>query len=210
MLAEIQEDLERLDTAFKRKEGERNILLLKAESLSVEIEERKKRDQIFRKVIELFNSIGGKQRELLKKRIEVIVTYGLRSVFQKDLNFKIEIGEQRGYPTMDFFIESGGKQRPVMGFRGGGYVDVCGYILQMLVVVLMKSRVRQFVMFDEALVHLSSKYRERMFLFKRELCDKLGIQMVFITQQREYLEIADRGYLFELDSNDFTRIEQIK
>ena len=210
MLIDSEEIIEKLDTFFKKKEGERHVFSLRSKGLVIEIEERKKYDEILRKVKELFNSIGDKQRELLKTRVEVIVTYGLRFVFQKDLEFKIEIGEQRGYPTMNFFIKSGGKQRPVLGFRGGGYVDVCGYILQMIVIVLMRLRVRQFVMFDEALVHLSPKYRERMFALKRELCDKLGVQEVFITQQREYLEIADVSYLFELDDNEFTRVERIK
>lgn len=204
---------DRLDNCLdwvKKKKVQRDLLLDQKESLLKEIKRIKNDREILVKVIALFGEIGLKQRELLGNRVESIMTYGVRSVFCSDDNFKIEISEKRSYPTMDFVIERDGKGRAILDGDGGGLADICGFLLQLLVITLLKDRVRPFLFIDEALVHLSEEYRESMADLIKELANKVGLQLVFITQQREYVECADVAYLAELGDDGFTRLEKIR
>lgn len=209
-MIEIKERLKKLNDTLKERLGARNSLLKQSEEFSVEISNREEYEFLIDKVIALFNSIGDAQRQVLKEKIDEVVTYGIQTVFSENCDFSIVLGEQRGYPVMNFRLLKNGKERMILGGDGGGLVDLCGYLMQILFIVLMRGKIRNLIWFDEAFAHLSEGYRDKLCDLKQELCDKLDFQEVFITQQREYVNLGDVAYEVSLDENGHSQFERIK
>ena len=181
----------------------------RSSELATEIAALEKGSAIYEKVNILFNSIGEQEQQELKHKIETLVTYGLRMVFEDEYTFIIDTEIKGRQVEMTFAVEHGGVKADILTAHGGGVVCVSGFILQLLMVVLLRERIRPILFMDEALVQLSASHRERMAVLIKELCSKLSTQMVFVTHQPEYVEVADVAYNFSLNKSGRTVVKKL-
>lgn len=150
------------------------------------------------------------QQNELQASLEDLCTRGLKTVFQQELEFKVDFKVMRGQPEVSFsvvtYIDGEPVSLDIANSFGGGLAVVCGVLLR---VVVLKYLVEQglaspVLILDEPLAALSPSYpsdaeeslRSRMALFLRAVCDELGVQIVLITHEPDYGEHADRYYTF--------------
>jgi DNA repair exonuclease SbcCD ATPase subunit len=165
------------------------------ESLETEISNLSDEIKLYGKVLSLYHKLVEVIQENFIHSIEELVTSGIQAVFGEAIKFIIEPSIKGKSVYLDFFIEEHDGQRTgLLDNRGGGLTAVVGVVLRIIMVRLLRGRVRQFVALDESLAMLSADYTEQAGALLKRLSDQLGIQILMVTHQREFLDHADAAY----------------
>lgn len=154
------------------------------------------------------------QKEVIEK-VEGIVTSGLQAVFRNDtLEFKLyysetKSGSKKKAPeiTMAVFYDYGGEQvkGDIKNSFGGGLSVVVATLLRIVFVMFLPDKIRPILFLDEPLRDLSPSYnaggdadgyRSRMAEFLRNLADETDVQILMVSHEPEYGEIADIDHRF--------------
>lgn len=189
--------------AVDRETGEARALALRGKEVQAQLAQDRQVREVLAQAVAVLTSIGEQRQEDAQRRIESLVTYGLRTVFEDDLSFHLVQTVSRNAANVDFIVRTtlaDGEQidTPVMDARGGGLVAVVGFMLRLVIMLLAPSRQTPILFLDEPFAHLSAEYEPRMASFLRELADKTDIQIIHITHSDAYTEDADVVYRFSL------------
>ena len=150
----------------------------------------------------LLRSISDSQTEALRESIESLVTRGLQIVFEdQDVEFKVEARQLRGQLGIEFFLVTGGVQRPVLGAHGGGVAELVAFVLRVVIVKLTGKL--PILILDEPFGMVSADYRSNLSRFVREVADLTGVQLVIVTHDDHLPEVADSRFHFSLRGGDY-------
>ncbi len=184
----------RLRTLRDQLNRDRGVLETEVQSLSERIEKLTKVGELFRALLDL---LVVKQ----VKSVEDVVTEGLRTIFHdQELSFESGVSTRYSKVAVDFFIREGSKDNPLShrgppkDAFGGGPLSVASLILRVLTVMRM-GRWPLFVL-DEALGAVSEDYSEETAQFLRELAQKMGLDIILVTQtqKQSFCDHANSAY----------------
>jgi len=151
------------------------------------------------------------QQELIKKKIEMLVTYGLRTVFDADVQFRVTLDTRGNQIYMGFVIEgSSGEQVPLMDAEGGGLVVLAAFLLRVVLLLMTRPKLATMLVQDEPLTQLSECYREPAAQLIRRLVDKGLVRILAVTHDPVLAAAADTRYRFGLKGGKtvVSRIEE--
>jgi DNA repair exonuclease SbcCD ATPase subunit len=119
-------------------------------------------------------------------QIAQVVSKCLKAVFGTDAyEFQITFERKRGRTEATLqFIRDGNTLDP-LDSSGGGVVDVCSFALRLACLVLARPKLRQVLVLDEPMKHVSSEYRERVAELLESMASELGVQIVIVTHSKE-------------------------
>jgi len=164
------------------------------------------------KVLDILRKYAILKEQILREKIDNIVTKGLRLIFGKDYRSKLEFGISRGQavikPRIITMINGEELETDIASAHGGGLVNIVSVLYQILVLSLVRPKQRQVLFLDEPFRNVSEEYLEATGEFLKQLNVKLGIQIILITHRKELLPVADKVYEFSL-SNGLTKVKQI-
>jgi broad specificity phosphatase PhoE len=167
------------------------------------------REEILEQAIAVLNSYADQQQVELHRKIEGLVTHGLRTIFtDQDMVFRLKDDKKGKLATTDFVVVSGDLETSVLAARGGGVAAVVGFILR-VVLLLLRPEARHVLVLDESFAQLSAEYEPALAEFIRELCDRTDMQVVLVTHSTAYGDAADREYRFALDAKGVTQVEVV-
>ena len=209
-LKSLQERMTEVKLSFSLLQGQENEILRGLQFASNQCESYKFLQTSYERIQLFFQSLGTNEQVKLQRWIESMVTYGLQCVFGTRYGFRISEPEIKGNEvSIDFdVIDSTGRPRDPYEEMGGGVADVLAFLLQFIIVHLMKDRCAQIMFLDEDCKHLSPEYRQPMANLLRELVERTNVQIVLVTHEHKYAEAADKVYRFTKPDN-LTTIEQI-
>lgn len=167
------------------------------------------------RVMAVLSSIGETRQAAAQAQIEALVTRGLHTVFGDELSFHILTSKRGKQAQVEFMVRStlaDGRviDTDIMAARGGGLAAVVGFLLRLVVLLLSKPASRDSILvLDEPFAHLSKEYVPLMAEFLRDLTDKSGVQVILVSHQDEFLDVADKRYRFALGDDGCTRVEEI-
>lgn len=151
--------------------------------------EAEKQLDILGKVSTVLASLSSVLTQKTMGKIDALVSTALREVFPDlDLQFRSEARILRGSPHVDHYFVDRGKLRSLDAI-GGGPIDVASLVLRAISQKLFK--LSPVLVLDEALVHVSSCYRERAGLFVKNLARQLGLDIVMVSHQTGVIQNAD-------------------
>lgn len=181
--------------------GEARAVLAQKKSLSAEIENLVTETDVLDKVVVLLNSLGEERQAQAQGVIETLVTQGLQTIFDDTLSFHIVPTTKARTSGVEFVVRSAltheAVETPVMDARGGGLAAVVGFLLRLVVLLLSDSPGREkLLVLDETFAHVSAEYLEPLGQFLRQVVDRTGVQIVMVTHQPEFLDVADAAYRF--------------
>ncbi len=96
-----------------------------------------------------------------------------------------------------------------MDGQGGGYIGIIAFLLRVLLILASRPLLRLLLVMDEPFAHVSPEYRQPLAEMAAALIDRLGFQVIMVTQEREYVDVADVAYSFE-KAKKSTRISVLK
>ena len=165
-----------------------------------------------RKASVFFQSLSDDESNKFQTKLETLVTAGLQVVFQEPMKFCIDVGTERNTITVRFFVESlvnGYKAKlDILSAKGGGVADVVAFLLQFLMVHYLPNR-RRIIIADEPWKNLSADYKARFASFVKMICKKADLQVIIVTHDPEYSDVADKVYKFSLGDKGLTDVISI-
>lgn len=151
------------------------------------------------------------QQEDIRRRLEGLVTLGLRAVFEEDLAFHLrsKVVGKRTDTELTITSTYDGQQieTPIMDARGGGVAAVTGFLLQ--VILLLLHRAPKILFLDEAFSQVSAEYEPRLVEFMSELADRSGMQFVVVTHSSAFEDVSDAVYRTS-SIDGATKVERVK
>jgi DNA repair exonuclease SbcCD ATPase subunit len=186
---------------FDQKLGEARAIKRRQSELEKEVEALGLEVSNYDKALAIFHGLSSVVQEHFTQAIEDLISEGLTSVFETNLRFKITSDVKGGQSVLDFTIlNDDGTETDILDARGGGLSALCGVLLRIVILRLMNDRIRQILILDEPLSHLSAAYVPAAGELLRRLSDELDIQIIMVTHQPEF---ADHGTdVYELSSGD--------
>jgi len=133
----------------------------------------------------------------VKERIEGLVTLAIRSVFDRDYHFILNIEIKRNKSEIQLLVQEGGKEPYVpKDDQGGGILDVISYALRVVLWSLENPRSRPLFILDEPMKWTGVLITRAGRMIK-EISEKLGIQVLMVTHDPELMEVGDRVWRVE-------------
>ncbi len=197
-----------------RKIGARDSLLHSQESYSEQVSLHSVTSEDALKARHLLEQLTDAKREIVREKIEALVTHGVRAVFGQQYSFHIDQDLKRNQVTFDYKImehfEHGVvRETPLRGSHGGGLVALVGLLLRVVMVLFSHPTRRRTIFLDETLAALDGDKRGPVAQLMQELGLQLNMQFILITHSPEYLEDADIAYEIRPNGEHAT-LERIK
>jgi ABC-type uncharacterized transport system YnjBCD ATPase subunit len=165
--------------------------------------------EVLEKVSILFQQLSSLKKKELQKKVETLIGYGLKVIFQEDIKFIIESEIKGNNISFEFKLESNGQQTGIFDCRGGGIISVISYLLRVLMLIMIKPSLRKLLVLDEPFSMLSESYRENMKSLLSVLSEKTGIQHIIVTHLPEIAVCGDVQYEVSLGSNGYSKINRV-
>lgn len=196
----VEKSLRKSEASLNQKLGKRQSLLETKSKAETSIEDLKRELEILGEVTEVLQHLVSLKREEVQTKIENLVTYGLRTIFEEDLTFKIDTGTRAKQTTMEFKVVHSVKgqqvETDILNAHGGGLIQVVALLLRIVVLLFARPAPRRVLILDESLAHLSRDYLGNAGELLKQLSERLKIQVLMVTHSPEFIEYADRVYEF--------------
>ena len=191
----------------------------RGKELQAEVESLKEDSAVYNDVALLFQTFSEQEQRVVQDKFEQLISYGLTLVFgDRFKQFRLNAGVERNQvvlnPTLVFEVDEGiPVTSDIMGAQGGGPADCVGCMLKLLVLIFNgRDKVRPVLFMDETFSHLSEEYLPAMAAVIRKFVDEMGndLQIVLVTHQPTFADVADVVYRFSLDEKTkHTQVERL-
>ncbi len=194
----LQERLDALNHELARHEGAREAI---ADTFA-EAEERVTvtgdEAELLRVVLDRLQGMEQVWQRKFQKSTETIVSEGLSLVFGQELQLQIKPSTKADMSAVEFVLVKDGQEEDIMEGQGGGYIGIIAFLLRILLIVASRPLLRLILVMDEPFAHVSPEFRHPLAEMASALIDRLGFQVLMVTQEREYVDVADVAYSFEV------------
>lgn len=198
---------------LERRAGEARAIATTGQRLQEEIAQLSRAVANYEKAVGVLSRIGEERQLSTQAQIESLVTRGLHTIFGEELSFHMVQSVRAKMPTVDFLVRTtlaDGRtvDTDLLSARGGGLVSVVGFLLRTVILLLSRSKQDTVLFLDETFAMLSQDYVPAMAEFLRELVDKTGVQIVMVTHQAQFSEVADKRYEFS-QTDGWTKVREL-
>lgn len=144
------------------------------------------------------------QKDLSK--MDALISYGLKSVYlDRDVVFKSEIIEHGKKIWIDLQTISDGKK---VDSKSQSSVHVIeSFLLRILCIIKLKRA--RFLLLDETFAAVDPGYKENFSQLIVQLCNRLGIDVLFVTHDMGFVDYAQHSYRISRTGNN-TEVKQVK
>ena len=161
-------------------EQKKNITVLDARSLSLE------EAQIF------LQGVAKETQEQIRFNIEDIVNSCLDAVFPSQYVFRVIFEIKRGKTEARLVLMEGEEELDPLLANGGGLIQILSFALRVALLIISKNR--KVLIFDEPFVAVSADLEARAYEIMQKMSKELGIQVIFISHRDAAISIADKVF----------------
>lgn len=209
MNSELQNRYEAVLEKSRKIETSYEMLQKHEANLQQAIKDLQAEDILLEKVGELFKHLLNKYVYEYAESFSQIVTEGLQSIYHdQDVRFDIEVEQKRGKVHANFVIEENGVRASPLDAFGGGVTSVVSMLLRIL--VLLKANKARYLILDESLAALSDEYVEPCGDLLRKLCSELGVNVLLVTHNQDFVDQSDNAYLGSSDTHERLQLKKIR
>lgn len=200
-LKDLKVRFEQIRRTIDGQVAEAKMLASRGKQLNEEIQLAENDVDLYNKVAITLASIGEQRQEDAQQQIEELVTRGLTTIFNENIQFKLTQTQRGKTPEVKFSVISDGLnnhpiETSVMDARGGGMSAIVGFLLRLVILLLSKDKEPILIM-DESFSHVSAEFRRPLIEFIVELVNKTRVQIFVVTHDEIFLEYADKRYRLE-------------
>jgi len=143
--------------------------------------------------------VAQETQEQLKFHLQDLVQTALDTVFPATYTFKIDFVILRGRTEAQMYLDKDGERVDPELACGGGVVDVLSLALRIAAWSIGKTS--PIIVLDEPFKFLSQGLRPLMGEILRGLIDRLGVQIIMVTHDPDFVAIADRTFTIDQKSH---------
>jgi DNA repair exonuclease SbcCD ATPase subunit len=116
----------------------------------------------------------------------------LATVFPDPYTFSLRFVERRNTTEADLiFSKNGNETDDLLNTGGGGVADIASFALRIALWSLKKSRATFILDEPDKFLH-NPDYQEKASSMMKELCEKMGIQIILVSDQERIIAAADK------------------
>ncbi len=141
-----------------------------------------RREKALKEAQDIIQNLAKSVQQKAHLQICSVVTECFKTIFGEQYAFHIHF-EKRAHKTWAkmVFLEGDVELNPKTA-SAGGMVDVAAFALRVISIILSKPKLRKLIVADEPMKFVNGEeYQERMGDMVQYLSDKLGIQMIIVT-----------------------------
>jgi DNA repair exonuclease SbcCD ATPase subunit len=154
------------------------------------------------KARELIIAAASMTQENVKFHLTSIVDLALNTVLDNPPKFIADIVTRRNQTEVDLLIESDGIVQSPLDAIGGGAIDLISFSLRLSLWMLKQTR-KVFIL-DEPFRNVSHSYQSKVGELLKMLSDKMGIQFILISHQKNVDQYADK--IFNVTKNKWSEV----
>lgn len=186
------EQLNSVKMYLSEQEGRRKLFVEEKEKLEKEkIKLSEKMDNLLkaRSVVQI---VAEQTQKKLEYHISNLVSMALASVFPEPYIFNLRFVQKRNKTEAELiFSKNGNETDDILNTGGGGVADIASIALRISLWSIKKTR--PTLILDESLKFLHSpEYQEKASQMLKEVSEKLGLQIIIVSDQQNILEYADK------------------
>lgn len=198
----LAKQLEEMKKVYLVNKTKRDELLEQKKLIEKKLETIRENSDLLEQVRILLHQTSEYSREQARQQVEWLVTNALQAIFGGEIEFKIELGENRNRPEAEFYVVShyDGVELKVkpQDARGGGIVDVVSLALRFAILHLFQPPIGGPIILDEPAKHVSEEYIASVAQFLKNVSSYFQRQVVMVTHNNYLSEMADTAYRVEL------------
>ena len=146
-------------------------------------------------------------QKVLEEQLGSVVSLALAAVFEENpYKFVVDFVQRRGTTECDLYFERKGELLDPLCDAGLGAADIASSTLR--VSYWSSGETRPVLMVDEPCKNLSRDYQAAAAIMFKELCHKLGLQMIVVTHIPDFRERCDKMFLVQMDSKGKSTVEE--
>lgn len=183
--------LQPLKTYIAEQRGKRKFLAEEKERLVNKKEELSEKYNILVKARTIVQIVAEQTQKKLEYHISNLVSMALASVFPDPYVFNLRFVQKRNKTEAELvFSKNGNETDDILNTGGGGVADIASIALRISLWSIKKTR--PTLILDEATKFLHSpEYQEKASQMLKEVSEKLGLQIIMVSDQKNILEYAD-------------------
>uniref|UniRef100_A0A6M3IMH0 Uncharacterized protein n=2 Tax=viral metagenome TaxID=1070528 RepID=A0A6M3IMH0_9ZZZZ len=183
-------------TDFRRKLdekiGRRKLLVENKNGISLELVKYQTEHENCLKARTIVQTVARSTQESIEIHIGNITTLALATVFPDPYTFSLRFIERRNTTEADLiFTKNGNETDDILNTGGGGVADIASFALRIALWSLKKTRATFLLDEPDKFLH-SPVYQEKASALMKDLCEKLGIQILLISDQQRIIAAADK------------------
>ena len=167
-------------TLLQEKYANATTLLTDLQARSLALEEA----QVF------LQGVAKETQEQIRFNIEDIVNTCLDAVFPSMYQFRIVFEVKRGKTEARMVLLDGDKELDAMSANGGGLIQILSFALRVALLVISKNR--KILIFDEPFVAVSADLEARAYEIMQKISKELEIQIIMVTHREAAISVADK------------------
>jgi DNA repair protein SbcC/Rad50 len=175
-------------------EGRRQALTESRDELGVKMERLEGELNNILEAQTILQMVAQKTQEELKYHIESIVSMALDAVFPEPYEFEVSFEIKANRTVAECWFVRDGQRVDPMSATGGGAVDIASFALRVVFWSLLykSKKIRPLLVLDEPFRFVSRDLQQKAGMMMKELSDKLGVQFIMVTHNKDLIDAADR------------------
>lgn len=196
--------LKKYQEFLQRKKGEYDILKNQYTKYLSQLEVLKKEEQDLLYIQELAQNIAKLTQEKIKIHITEIVNTAIQYIPFNDseIIFDMDFEIKRNNTECIFYFRKKGNKINPINSSGGGLLDIVSFALLLSVWSLKNNPKNNTIILDEPFKWLSVDLIPYAATLLKEVSKKLGLQIIMITHDPEFIEIADKNFKLVKNSDN--------
>ena len=191
-MIDYTEQLNNIKMYLSEQEGRRKLFVEEKEKLEREKTELSAKMDNLLKARSVVQIVAEQTQKKLEYHISNLVSMALASVFPEPYIFNLRFVQKRNKTEVELvFTKNGNETDDILNSGGGGVADIASIALRISLWSIKKTR--PTLILDEPLKFLHSpEYQEKASQMLKEVSQKLGLQIIMVSDQRNILEYADK------------------
>ena len=186
--ARIQTARQKLERARGQAEGLEEMI----SDLNTELLENRQRSEDGVRAREVLIHVAKATQGRLELQLTDLVSMCMSTVFPGNSKFRVNFEQRRNTLEADLFIVEQGELLNPLDSSGGGLLDMAAIGLRIALWSLAPGR--PVFILDEPLKNLSPNKHEASSKLLKDLCDKLGIQIIMVSHSEDIVSYADKVF----------------
>lgn len=200
---------------LEEQRGAKKVLQRQLDNISSDLDYHVKNQKLYSDSVLLLQKISKEVQEETVVKISNIVTKACQYIFESKEEFVIKTEIKRNVPNTRFYLKTfkGGEEVLLdpLEEEGGGKVDIIAFALRLASLLLCRPSLEKILVFDEPFKNVSrqngdTNYRERAAQFMKDICQEYNIQVIMVTHDKEFINVADKLFTFTLDNEGFSSV----
>ena len=195
----VEEDLIQLRKRAEKLMARRDVCIADADRLRNRVVELDRSVLEQNQVLKLLQAFADKLQHLVQDDVSKFVTEGVKEVFGKEKQFKLEFGLRSNQVVANMTLDDLVLNSQAGGVfaQSGGVLHVVSWLLRLWVVLRLSQAgvVGRVIFMDEPFGWLSPVYLPKICNLVSSLSKELGFSCIYITRDRDLIGAADTAYL---------------